>query len=115
MPRAKRGFKARRRRKKVLKAAKGYYQGRSHLFRTAQEAVDHALVYAYRDRKDNKRNFRRLWQVRISAAVKAEGFSYSRFIHQLKEKEIGLNRKMLAELAATQPKDFSELLKQVWA
>lgn len=113
MARAKRGVKARRRRKKVLKLAEGYYGGRSRLFRTAKEAVDRALVYAYKDRKNNKRNFRQLWQARISAAVKELGFSYSRFIAALKTKGITLNRKMLSELAISAPSDFAKLVELV--
>lgn len=113
MARVKRGTKARQRRKKVLKLAEGYYGGRRRLFRTAKEAVDRGLVYAYRDRKAKKRNFRQLWQVRIGAAVQEAGISYSRFMHALKIKGIGLNRKMLAELAATQPKDFVQLVEMV--
>ena len=110
MPRAKRGTKARSRRKKVLKAAEGYYGGRSRLFRTAKEAVDRAGIYAYAHRKLKKRNFRTLWNTRIGAAAKAEGYSYSRLISALKGKGVGLNRKMLSELAITHPKDFVELL-----
>ncbi len=110
MARAKRGVKARQRRKKVLKMAEGYYGGRSRLFRTAKEAVDRALVYAYKDRKQNKRNFRQLWQARISAAVKELGFSYSRFVGALKTKGIRLNRKMLSDLAITAPDDFAKLV-----
>lgn len=113
MARAKRGTKARRRRNKVLKLAEGYYGGRHRLFRTAKEAVDRALVYAYTDRKTNKRNFRQLWQIRISAATKEQGLSYSHFMHGLKLKGIGLNRKMLADLAATQPQDFAKLVELV--
>ncbi|OGQ04720.1 MAG: 50S ribosomal protein L20 [Deltaproteobacteria bacterium RIFCSPLOWO2_01_44_7] len=110
MARVKRGTKARQRRKKVLKLAEGYYGGRHRLFRTAKEAVDRALVYAYKHRKTRKREFRQLWQIRIGAAVQELGLSYNHFMHALKKKEIGLNRKMLAELAATQPKDFAELV-----
>ena len=113
MARAKRGTKARQRRNKVLKLAEGYYGGRHRLFRTAKEAVDRALVYAYKDRKANKRNFRQLWQIRISAATKEQGLSYSRFINGLKQKGIGLNRKMLAELAAREPQDFAKLVEHV--
>ena len=110
MARVKRGPKARKRRKRLLKLAEGYYGGRRRLFRTAKEAVDRALVYAYKDRKQNKRNYRQLWQVRIGAATVEHGVSYSHFMHGLKLKGIGLNRKMLAELAATQPKDFAQLV-----
>lgn len=113
MARAKRGTKARARRKKVMKLAEGYYGGRSRLFRTAKEAVDRGLVYAYRDRKTNKRNFRQLWQVRIGAAVRELGISYSRFMNGLKGKGIELNRKMLADLAVTQQQDFAKLVETV--
>lgn len=113
MPRVKTGFKRRRRHKKVLKQAEGYYGGRHRLFRTAKEAIDRAYVYAYRHRKLRKREFRQLWQSRIGAALQTTDFSYSRFIHQLKLKGIGLNRKMLSELAVTEPKDFAKLVEQV--
>ncbi|MBI5300342.1 MAG: 50S ribosomal protein L20 [Deltaproteobacteria bacterium] len=113
MARAKRGSKARQRRKKVLNLAEGYYGGRHRLFRTAKEAVDRGLVYAYRDRKNNKRNFRQLWQIRIGAAVRELGLSYNRFMNGLKAKSIGLNRKMLADLAVTQPNDFAKLVETV--
>lgn len=113
MPRVKTGFKRRRRHKKILKQARGYYGGRHRFFRTAKEALDRAYAYAYDHRKLKKRQFRRLWQTRISAALKGQGSSYSRFIHQLKGKGIGLNRKMLSELAATEPKDFAKLVEQV--
>lgn len=113
MARAKRGSKARQRRKKVLNLAEGYYGGRHRLFRTAKEAVDRGLVYAYRDRKNNKRNFRQLWQIRIGAAVRELGLSYNRFMNGLKTKGIGLNRKMLADLAVTQPNDFAKLVEHV--
>lgn len=115
MARAKRGFKARRRRNKVLKQAKGYVGARSALIRTAQEAVDHALTYAYRDRRVKKREARSLWQVRISAAVQPLQLSYSKFIHALKKAGVGLDRKVLSELAATEPSDFAALTKQVQA
>lgn len=110
MPRAKRGFKARRRRNKVLKMAKGYYGGRSKLIRTATEAVEKGLDYAFRHRKSKKRDFRALWNVRISAAAKENGISYSKFMNGLKKAGIGVDRKILAELAITQPKDFAALV-----
>ncbi|PIR17149.1 MAG: 50S ribosomal protein L20 [Deltaproteobacteria bacterium CG11_big_fil_rev_8_21_14_0_20_49_13] len=110
MPRAKRGFKARRRRNKVLKKAKGYYGGRSKLIRTATEAVEKGLDYAFRHRKSKKRDFRALWNVRISAAAKENGLSYSKFIFGLKKAGVGIDRKILAELAITQPKDFAALV-----
>ena len=107
--RIKRGFKARRRRKKVLKLAKGFRGGRSKLFRTAADAVDKALMYSYRDRRVRKRDFRRLWIVRINAAVRMNKLSYSRFIHGLKIAGIKLDRKVLAELAVSDPKAFSSI------
>mgnify|MGYP006293046983 CR=1 FL=1 len=107
--RVKRGFKARRRRKKVLKLAKGYQGGRSKLFRTAADAVDKALMYAYRDRKVKKRHFRRLWIVRINAGARMNDMSYSRLIHGLKKANIELDRKVLADLAVSDPYVFSQL------
>jgi len=111
MPRVTRGFKARRRRNKVLKMAKGYRGGKSRLYRTATEAVDRALCYAYRDRRTNKRNFRRLWITRINAAANLNGVSYSKFIHGLKQSGIELDRKVLSNLAIVDPKAFSEVVK----
>jgi len=107
--RIKRGFKARRRRNKVLKLAKGYRGGRSKLFRTAADAVDKALMYAYRDRRAKKRDFRRLWIVRINAAVRMHGLSYSKFMHGLKTAGIDLDRKVLAELAVSDPDGFAKI------
>lgn len=107
MPRVKRGFKARRRRNKVLKLAKGYRGARSKLFRSATEAVDRALNYAFRDRKVKKRDFRALWIARINAAARENGLSYSRLIHGLKLADIGLDRKILAQLAVTDPGGFT--------
>lgn len=111
MPRAKRGFKARRRRNKVLKAAKGFVGGRSKLIRSAMEAVDHALVYAYRDRRVKKREMRGLWQVRINAATRQHALSYSRFISGLKRAGVGLDRKVLSEIAVSHPGDFAALVQ----
>ena len=99
--RVKRGFKARRRRKKVLKLAKGYRGGRSKLFRTAADSVDKALMYAYRDRRVRKRDFRRLWISRISAAAKINDLTYSQFIKGLKKAEVIIDRKLLADLATS--------------
>jgi large subunit ribosomal protein L20 len=107
--RVKRGFKARRRRKKVLKLAKGYRGGRSKLFRTAADAVDKALMYAYRDRKVRKRDFRKLWIARINAAARMNNLSYSNFIHGLKLAGVELDRKVLAELAISDPSGFSQI------
>jgi large subunit ribosomal protein L20 len=109
--RVKRGFKARRRRKKVLKMAKGYRGGRSKLFRTATDAVDKALMYAYRDRKARKRDFRKLWIARINAATRMNNLSYSKFIHGLKLAGVELDRKVLAELAISDPTGFSQIAR----
>jgi large subunit ribosomal protein L20 len=107
--RIKRGFKARRRRKKVLKLAKGFRGGRSKLFRTAADAVDKSLMYAYRDRRQRKRDFRRLWIARINAAARLNNLSYSKFIHGLKLAKVDLDRKVLAELAVSDPAGFAKI------
>ncbi len=107
--RVKRGFKARKRRKKVLKLAKGYRGGRSKLFRTAADSVDKALMYAYRDRRARKRDFRKLWIARINAAVRGYNLSYSKFMHGLKLADIQLDRKVLAELAISDPTGFAQI------
>jgi large subunit ribosomal protein L20 len=112
--RVKRGFKARRRRKKILKLAKGFRGfrgGRSKLFRTAADAVDKALMYAYRDRRVRKRDFRRLWIARINAAARINNISYSKFVHGLKLANVELDRKVLAELAISDPAGFSQIAK----
>ena len=111
MARVKRGYKARRRRKKVLKMARGYVGGRSRLFRTATEAVDRALCYAYRDRKTKKRDFRQLWIARISAAAKLNGISYSRLMGGLKKANVDLDRKVLSNMAIVDPNGFSQVVK----
>ncbi len=108
MPRVKGGFKARRRHKKVLKMAKGYRGGRSKLYRSAVETVNRALNYAYRDRKVRKREFRRLWIVRINAAARQHGLSYSRFISGLTKAEVEVDRKILADLAVNDPAAFGK-------
>ena len=108
--RVKRGFKARKRRKKVLKLANGYRGGRSKLFRTATDAVDKALMYAYRDRRVRKRDFRRLWIARINAATRMNNLSYSKFIHGLKLAGVELDRKVLAELAISDPSGFAQIV-----
>jgi large subunit ribosomal protein L20 len=113
MPRARGGFKTRRRRKKILKMAKGYYSARSRLYKVAAQAVDRALLNAYRDRKNKKREFRSLWIIRINAAVRALGMSYSQFMNKLKNLDIQLNRKALADLAYNDPKAFSNLVETV--
>jgi len=107
--RIKRGSKARKRRNKVLKLAKGYRGGRSKLFRTAADSVDKALMYAYRDRKVRKRDFRRLWISRINAAARMNNLSYSKFIHGLKLAGVELDRKVLAELAISDPTGFTQI------
>ncbi|ABK99912.1 50S ribosomal protein L20 [Pelobacter propionicus] len=109
MARVKRGFKARRRRNKVLKLAKGYRGARSKLFRSATEAVDRALNYAFRDRRVKKRDFRSLWITRINAASRLNGLSYSKFIFGLKKANVEIDRKVLADIAVSDPKGFSEI------
>jgi len=113
MPRARGGFKTRRRRKKVLKRAKGFYGARSRLYRVAAQAVDRALLNAYRDRRLKKRNFRSLWIIRINAAVRALGLSYSQFMNKIKNMDIKLNRKALADLAYNDPQAFTNLVEMV--
>jgi large subunit ribosomal protein L20 len=111
MPRVKRGFKARRRRNRVLKLAKGYRGARSRLYKTATEAVDRALKFAYRDRRVRKREFRGLWIVRIGAAAKLNDYSYSRLMGSLKKARIELDRKMLSEIAVRYPNNFAQLVE----
>lgn len=111
MPRVTRGFKARRRRNRVLKLAKGYRGGRHKLYRTATEAVDRALVYAYRDRRTKKRDFRSLWIARISAAAKMNGTSYSKLMGGLNKAGVELDRKVLANMAILDPGAFTEVVK----
>jgi large subunit ribosomal protein L20 len=113
MPRAKRGFKKKNRRVKILKLAKGYWGARSSNYRTAKEAVEHALLYAYRDRRAKKRDFRRLWIIRIKAAAKLNGLTYSRFIQGLKKLDIDLDRKVLAEIAVSAPQAFGRIAAKV--
>ncbi len=111
MPRVKRGFKARRRHNRILKLAKGYRGSHGRLYRSAVEAVERALCYAYRDRKTRKRAFRRLWIVRINAAARQNGLSYSRFVHGLKKADVELDRRVLAELAIGDPAAFADVAK----
>ncbi len=111
MARVTRGFKARRRRNKVLKLAKGFVGGRSRLYKTATEAVDRALSYAYRDRRNKKRDFRSLWITRISAAAKQNGTSYSRLMGGLKKAGVELDRKVLSNMAILDPNGFSQVVK----
>jgi large subunit ribosomal protein L20 len=109
MPRVKRGPKRAQRRKKILKQAKGYYGTRSRSHRIAKQAVDRAGKFAYRDRRNKKRNFRALWIVRINAAARLNGISYNRLIEGLKKSGSEINRKMLADLAVRDPKAFAQL------
>jgi large subunit ribosomal protein L20 len=102
---------SRKRRKRMVTAAKGYRMRRSKLYRYASDAVDHGRAYAFRDRKTKKRNYRALWQIRINAAARAAGTTYSRFIEGLKAAKVALDRKVLADLAATDAPAFSELIK----
>jgi large subunit ribosomal protein L20 len=111
MPRAKGGPKTRARRKRVLNQAEGYWGAKSKLFRSATEAVDRALKYAYRDRKVRKRDFRRLWIARINAATRQNGLTYSRFIAGLAKSGVEIDRKILAELAVSDPAGFSKLVE----
>ncbi len=113
MPRVKRGSRKRIRRSKILKQAKGYWGARSRNYRTAKEAVEKALQYSYRDRRTRKRDFRRLWIIRIKAAAEINGMSYSRFIHGLKMQNIALDRKILADLAVNSPETFLRIVEKV--
>ena len=110
MPRSTNAPASRNRRRKIVKRAKGYRGSRHRLLKTAKQAVDHAGMYAYRDRKVRKRDFRRLWIARINAAVRAHGLSYSRFINGLKLADININRKMLAEIAVTDENAFGQIV-----
>jgi len=112
MPRVKGGPKTRRRRKKVMKMAKGYVGGRSRLYRTAVDAVNRALAYSYRHRKERKREFRRLWITRINAAARLHGLSYSRLMDALKKAHVELDRKILADLAVHDPGAFSKIAEK---
>ncbi|MBU2547170.1 MAG: 50S ribosomal protein L20 [Proteobacteria bacterium] len=109
MSRVKGGPKTRHRRKKILDAAQGYRGGRGKLYRSAREAVERGLTFAYRDRKQRKREFRRLWIVRINAAARENGLSYSRLVNGLKRANIEVDRKMLADLAINDPAAFTQL------
>jgi large subunit ribosomal protein L20 len=109
MPRVKRGTKRADKRRKILKAAKGFFGARSKAHRVAKEAVERAGAYAYRDRRQRKRQFRRLWIARINAAARANGLSYSRLIDGLKKAGSGLDRKILADLAVRDPQAFAKI------
>jgi large subunit ribosomal protein L20 len=113
MPRVKRGFKARRRRNKVLKLARGMYGSRKTMYSAAKRSVQKALRYSYVGRRQKKRDFRSLWIVRINAACGSYGISYSKFINGLKTLEIGLNRKILADMAVNDPQAFKSVVDKV--
>ena len=112
MPRVKRGTLRRAKRRRILARAKGFYQTKSKLYRAAKEAVDKSLEYAYVGRRRKKRDFRRLWVIRINAAARQHGLSYSQFMNGLKTAGVGLDRKTLAELAAREPDAFAHLAVQ---
>ncbi len=113
MPRSDNADASRKRRKKILKAAKGYFGGRSKVYTVAKNAVDKANGYAFRDRRNKKRAFRRLWIARINAASRMEGVSYSRLMHMLKEKNVDLNRKVLADMAMNHADAFKAIVNSV--
>lgn len=113
MPRATSSIPRHRRHRKIVKQTKGYYGARSRNYRSAKDAVIKALRYAYRDRRQRKRQFRRLWIARINAAVRQHGMSYSEFMHALREKNMELNRKALADLAIRDPESFEALVKSL--
>ena len=112
MPRVSHAVATKKRKKKVLKQSKGYWGARSRLFRTAREAIDRAQAYAYRDRRQRKRDFRRLWIVRINAAARRNGMSYSQLVHGLDQAGIAINRKVLADLAVRDPAAFAAVVEQ---
>ena len=113
MPRSVNAVASRARRKKIMKQAKGYYGRRKNVWTVAKNAVEKALVYAYRDRRTKKRNFRSLWITRINAGARQHGMSYSEFMGKLKKKNISLNRKVLADLAMNHPEAFKAVVEQV--
>jgi large subunit ribosomal protein L20 len=113
MARVKGGVRTRARRKKTLKLAKGYFGGKSKLYRVANQAVMKSLSYSYRDRRAKKRDFRRLWITRINAAARTNGLSYSKFMNLLKKSGINLNRKVLADMAVNDAEAFAQLVGQV--
>src|SRR5438132_5057081 len=115
MPRVKRSVHARKKRRKVLEQAKGYWGLKKSSYRFAKEQLDHSLVYAYRDRKNKKRTFRRLWIIRINAAARQNGLSYNQFVAGLRKAEIELDRKVLAELAVSDPQAFGAIAQRAKA
>ena len=112
MPRVKRSVHARKKRRKVLGQAKGYWGLKHSSYKRAKEQVDHSLVYAYRDRKNKRRTFRRLWIMRINAAARREGMSYNQLVAGLRKAEIPLDRKILADLAVSDPAAFGQIAEQ---
>ena len=115
MPRVKRSVHARKKRRKVLDRASGYWGLKHSSYRRAKEQLDHSMAYAYRDRKNKKRTFRRLWIMRINAAARANGLSYNQFVSGLKKAEIPLDRKVLADLAVSDPEAFGKIAAQAKA
>jgi large subunit ribosomal protein L20 len=113
MPRSVNAVASRKRRKKILKAAKGYFGARKNVYTVAKNAVEKAWSYAYRDRKNKKRSFRRLWIARINAATRSHGLSYNQFMYLLKQNNIDLNRKVLADLAMHHPESFKSIVDKV--
>lgn len=113
MVRVKRGKTTHKRRERLLKQAKGFRWGRKSKYKAAKEALAHAWTYAYRDRKTKKRNFRQLWQIQINAACRKFGLSYSKFINHLKQKDIELDRKILAELGKNHPEIFEKIIEKI--
>ena len=113
MTRVKRGIQKRKRKKKIIKQTKGYKWGRKSKYKAAKEALMHAWTYAYRDRRRKKRDFRRVWQIRINAACREQGISYSKFINALKKNKIELDRKILADLAKNHPEIFKKIVEKV--
>ena len=115
MPRVKRSVHARKKRRKVLEQARGYFGIKKSSYKYAKEQVDHSLVYSYRDRRNRKRNFRRLWIIRINAAARQEGLSYNQFVAGCKKANIELDRKVLADLAVREPAAFKAIAEQAKA
>ena len=113
MPRSVNNVASRKRRKKILKSAKGYFGARSNVYTVAKNAVEKGLGYAYRDRRNKKREFRRLWIARINAAARAEGMTYSTFMHALSQKGIEMDRKVLTDLAMNEPQAFKAIVDKV--
>ncbi|MFT4532763.1 MAG: large subunit ribosomal protein L20 [Saprospiraceae bacterium] len=113
MPRSTNAVASRKRRKKILKAARGYFGARSKVYTVAKNAVEKAMTYSYRDRRNKKRTFRRLWIARINAATRMHGMNYSTFIHALSKAEIELNRKVLADMAMNHPEVFTAIVNKV--